>query len=147
MATTKPKSNKKAPPPTNASKQNRTKPGRGLKTTLQKRAWIDALNKTMGNVTAAANAYGLNRRQFYDYMANDPEFAAEVNELKTVQEDFIESQLMTKIKEGDTACIIFAAKTRLRGRGYQETVVNNVNLDEQTREVFRIGGKEVVFGT
>lgn len=88
--------------------------------TRTKRDLLEALRKSLGNVTNACQAVGVDRTVFYRYLKEDEEFSASVNEVNDVALDFVESKLMQQINQGNTACIIFYLKTQGKKRGYIE---------------------------
>lgn len=85
-----------------------------------KKAVLDALEKSLGVVTTACKESGISRRTFYSWKEEDEEFAKAVNEIQEVSLDFAESKLLTRIKKEDTTAIIFYLKTKGKGRGYIE---------------------------
>ena len=81
---------------------------------------IEALEKSLGIVTTAAKVAGIERTTHYRWIREDPEYAADVEDISNVALDFAESQLHKRIKgESDTA-IIFFLKTKGKNRGYVE---------------------------
>lgn len=121
------------------------------KLTLKKDAMLQALTTSLGNVTEAAAAVGMSRETHYDWLKNDPEYAAAVASLKNVALDFAESQLK-KLMEGaerqalthdgevvtikdapNTSAVIFYLKTQGKQRGYIErqelsTEIKSINI-------------------
>tara|TARA_Y100000389_G_scaffold198811_1_gene235999 strand:- start:7 stop:363 length:357 start_codon:yes stop_codon:yes gene_type:complete len=85
-----------------------------------KKALIDALEKSLGVVTTACKIVGVDRGTFYNYLKDDEDFANKVQEIENVTLDFVESQLHKQIKENSTAATIFFLKTRGKKRGYIE---------------------------
>ena len=97
----------------------------------KKRAMIHALEMSLGVVQTASAKVGMHRSTHYDWCDKDSErydadYKREVESLKNVCLDFVESQLFSKIqgtkmvmpdgktvykKEPDGACIIFYLKT------------------------------------
>tara|TARA_R110000823_G_scaffold82163_2_gene186413 strand:+ start:88 stop:468 length:381 start_codon:yes stop_codon:yes gene_type:complete len=86
----------------------------------QKRAMIQALEKSLGVVTSACKSVGINRSTHYEWMNTDEEYKKEVEDVENVALDFAESQLHKQIKEGNTAGTIFYLKTKGKKRGYVE---------------------------
>lgn len=104
-----------------AAKSDRTKPNSEA---LKKAALLEALEKSLGVVTAACKAVGIGRTQFYEYMKNDEQFAESVRGMEEVVLDFAESQLHKQIKENNTAATIFFLKTKGKKRGYVESILH-----------------------
>jgi hypothetical protein len=94
-------------------------------TERNKKAMVEALQASLGIVTTALNVctekgVAVSRTQFYQWMKDDPAFVEQVNQVKEMQLDFAESQLLKKVKLGDATCTIFYLKTQGKGRGYIE---------------------------
>lgn len=85
-----------------------------------KKALLDALEKSLGIVTTACKLVGIDRTTFYRYVKEDEEFAKAVKDIDNIVFDFVESQLHKQIKEGNTSAAIFFAKTKMKKRGYVE---------------------------
>ena len=81
---------------------------------------LDALEKSLGVVTAACKAVGIGRTTHYLWMQEDAEYKAAVDGLSDVALDFAESQLHKQIKEGNSTATIFFLKTKGKKRGYIE---------------------------
>ena len=90
------------------------------KTEQHKRAMLDALEKSLGVVTAACKAVGIGRTTHYLCMQEDVEYRAAVEGLSDVALDFAESQLHKQIKDGNSTATIFFLKTKGKKRGYIE---------------------------
>jgi hypothetical protein len=101
-----------------------------------KKQFIDTYQRAYGNVSISCKATGVGRTTFYRWLKEDPEFAAAIEALDPREDlkDFVESKLISRIKQNDTACIIFAAKTLLKDRGYIE----------RTETVFTPGADSVI---
>lgn len=89
---------------------------------LAKKAFIEAYGQTFGNITQACAASDISRQTFYNWKENDSVF---VESLKSIEPDellldFVERKLVEKINSGDTAVLIFVAKTKGKKRGYIE---------------------------
>lgn len=108
-----------------------------IKTLHNKKALLQALEKTKCIVSKACELVGLSRRTYYDYYDNDEEFRASVDELANVALDFAESKLFEKMEgiemgksvDGETVtysvppsdtALIFYLKTKGKKRGYIE---------------------------
>lgn len=90
------------------------------KADINKKALLQALEKSLGVVTSACKTVGVGRTIFYKYLKEDPEFAAAVDDIQNITLDFAESQLHKQIKDGSTAATIFYLKTKGKKRGYIE---------------------------
>lgn len=106
--------------------------------TERQRQFLDVfINSALGNVSVAAKAVGIRRETYYSWMKN-PAFKELAAEARERRKDFIESALDARIKAGDTAAIIFAAKTVCKDRGYVERSElmsdNNIHAEVQTLE-------------
>lgn len=103
-----------------------------------KKAIIEALEAKHGIVTDACRLVGLSRSTYYDWLKNDADFKAAVDEVTETAIDFVEGKLYEKINgisvqtyntkgepviyeqaPSDTA-IIFYLKTKAKKRGYIE---------------------------
>lgn len=85
-----------------------------------KKAAVEALHKSRGNVSAACAACGIGRTQFYQWKKDDEEFAHAVDNVREIEIDKVESKLLDKIDDGDITAIIFYLKTIGKKRGYVE---------------------------
>lgn len=85
-----------------------------------KRAMLEALEKSLGVVTTAANIVGITRKTHYDWLQKDPKYAQSVADIENVTLDFAESQLHKQVKSGNTSATIFLLKTKGKKRGYIE---------------------------
>lgn len=90
------------------------------KNNIQKRAMIEALEKSLGVVTTACKIVGIDRTLHYKWMKEDQEYADEVLSLSEMVLDFAESKLHNLISTGDTTATIFFLKTKGKKRGYIE---------------------------
>lgn len=89
-------------------------------TNILKKAMIEALEKSLGVVTTAAKAVGIDRSTHYDWYNNDPEYRAAVDSISDIAPDFAESQLHKQIQGGEVSSTIFYLKTKGKKRGYVE---------------------------
>ncbi len=90
------------------------------KTDTKKEAMLEALERSLGIVTTACNAVGINRSTHYDWMRKDSEYKQAVKSIEDRTLDFAESHLHKLIKEGNPAATIFFLKTKGKARGYVE---------------------------
>src|SRR4051812_42832968 len=85
-----------------------------------KKALLEALEKSLGVVTTACKTVGLDRGTFYRYYNEDADFKKEVDSIEDIALDFAESKLHKQIDKGDTTATIFYLKTKGKRRGYIE---------------------------
>ena len=90
------------------------------KTTKNKIAMLEALEKTLGVVTTAANIVGVDRTTHYVWMDTDEDYRLAVRDIDDVAIDFAESHLHKQIKKGNTPATVFYLKTKGKRRGYVE---------------------------
>jgi hypothetical protein len=90
------------------------------KTDIQKNAMIEALEKSLGIVTAACKTVGIARQTHYEWYKEDEGYRSRVESIADMTLDFAESQLHKQIKEGNSTATIFFLKTKGKHRGYVE---------------------------
>jgi hypothetical protein len=86
----------------------------------QKKAMIQAMEKSLGIVTQACKVVGIVRQTHYNWMEADPEYKTAIQQLGDVALDFAESKLHKLIDQGNPAATIFYLKTKGKNRGYIE---------------------------
>jgi hypothetical protein len=115
-----------------------------------KKEILEALEKYKGIVTNACGSIGLARSTYYNWLNEDSEFKAAVDEIQETAIDFVEGKLMQKIDgvtmlgkgddedvtyvlPPDTTAIIFYLKTKGKKRGYVERteVSHSGNIDNR----------------
>jgi hypothetical protein len=87
---------------------------------ILKKAMIEALEKSLGVVTTASKSAGIARSTHYQWMIDDEEYKAAVEDLSDVALDFAESKLFKSIEGGSDTATIFYLKTKGKRRGYIE---------------------------
>lgn len=92
---------------------------------IQKRAMLDALEKSLGIVTTACKQVGIARSTHYEWMQSDSEYKEAVESIADIALDFAESQLHKQIQNGEVSSTIFYLKTKGRKRGYSESINND----------------------
>lgn len=93
-----------------------------VNTVRNKKLMLEALKKTLGVVTAASDMSGVSKSAHYRYLADDEQYREDVFEIKERCIDFVETSLLTQIKNLNTTATIFYLKTQAKHRGYAETV-------------------------
>ncbi len=86
----------------------------------RKRALVEAMRKTMGNVSQACQMVGVSRKTYYQYLKEDKKFSEQVDEAREYTFDFVEAKIMQQIRENNVTMMIFFAKTKMKHRGYVE---------------------------
>lgn len=89
---------------------------------------IEALDKTLGNVTQAAELAGTTRKTHYEWMKEEA-YAEAVAGAREKALDFAESKLFKLIESQNVTAIIFYLKTQGKDRGYIERI-ENANVGE-----------------
>jgi predicted transcriptional regulator len=80
----------------------------------------DALRAANGNQSKAAEMLHTSRSTVNGYVKRYPELVDVIAEIKESNLDIAENALISKIKEGNMAAIIFFLKTQGKSRGYDE---------------------------
>ena len=125
------------------------------KTALHKKAILQVLKETLGNVTRACEAVGVGRSTFYSWTrekseAYDKEFAEAVSDITegvidhvedklhelvdgvTVEKELKTGELRVYQRPPDTAAVCFFLKCRAKKRGYIER--QDIGFDKDTLE-------------
>ena len=93
-----------------------------------KKALLDALEESLGVVTQACRAVGINRTSFYNYYNQDPKFRQAVDDIDNIALDFVETELHKQIRAGEVSSTIFYLKTKGKKRGYVERTEQEVSI-------------------
>ena len=72
--------------------------------------------------STAMRLAGVTEGTLAGWLTRDLDFLELLNFITEAKKDFFEAALIHKVRQGDTAAVIFAAKTQLRDRGYGEKV-------------------------
>lgn len=100
----------------------------------KKEIFLEALEVSNGNMSAAAEICGFSKSAVYQWRKKDTKFAVKCATMADIVLDFVEGNLMQQIKSGNSASTIFYLKTKGKGRGYTEkqeldvTGMMNVNM-------------------
>lgn len=99
----------------------RTQAALARQTANNKKLFLAAFHRKMGNVSMTCRAINIGRRTYYSWCEKDPEFKAEVEEIQESLIDMVESRFYKKmLEDGDTTSMIFYLKTKGKHRGYVE---------------------------
>ena len=96
---------------------------------IQKRAMIEALEKSLGIVTTACKSVGIARSTHYNWYEADIDYRKAVDDISDIVLDFAESKLHKQIDSGDTTATIFFLKTKGKRRGYIERVETDLTTN------------------
>jgi hypothetical protein len=110
-----------------------------------KKLLLEALERSLGIVTPACKDVGISRNQFYQYYNTDPEFKAAVDDINEITLDFVENQLLKKIKEGENQAIMFYMKYKAKKRGYTEKIEIDGNMNHKIT-VIKLNGPDAKEG-
>lgn len=111
------------------------------RTAAAKIQMIEALQKSLGIVTSACKITGLSRTAHYEWLKDDPEYKAKVEDIQDIVLDLSESQLYKKVNAGDTIAILFHLKTKGKKRGYIEKVEVDNTHTMNTPVIIDFSGK------
>jgi hypothetical protein len=95
---------------------------------VYKKQLLIALEKHLGIVTSACKEVGISRDRFYTYYNEDVDFKKSVDGLNEYTLDFVETQLLKKVKEGSERSILFYMRYRGRSRGYTDSISLDANI-------------------
>lgn len=87
-----------------------------------KNKMILALERSLGIVTPACKEVGISRETFYRWLKEDPDFKNRVKDIDEYTLDFVENQLLKKIKDGNDKAIMFYMRYKARKRGYTDSL-------------------------
>lgn len=126
---------------------------KSYKSDAVKKAFIENMQRTLGNITESCKAVNISRSTFYEWRDHDEEFARQIADVEESCIDFAESKLKQRIAEGDTSANIFYLKTKGRNRGYNEKVeyvgemkmdakieYNGMDASQLAKEINRLDG-------
>lgn len=89
-------------------------------TKAKKSAMVQAMEKTLCNVSMSCRYVGISRTTHMRWTKSDIEYKRVIHELKERALDFVEAALFKKIAEGSCTAIIFHLKCKGKERGYVE---------------------------
>lgn len=124
------------------------------KTHTIKENMLKALIKTLGVVSVAAKSIGKTdleseslRRQHYEWLKKDEDYAEQVASIENIALDFAESQLHKQIQNGEVASTLFYLKTKGKKRGYVERQeVEKINEEDKQVTISLPDGSTINIG-
>jgi len=105
------------------------------RTTVTKKALVQAMQKCLGVVTQACKMVDVSRDTYYTYYREDPDFKKQCDDCSEIALDFAESKLHKQIEDGVPVSTIFFLKTKGKNRGYIE----------KTEQDITSGGEKISF--
>lgn len=126
-------------------KDTTSKPERSIRHVSSK-AIAQALEETLGNVSAAASKLQVSRQAIYKRMAKEPALREAQADATERFLDLAEAALISQVKDGNMTAIIFTLKTKGKRRGWVErTEVTGaeggaieIDVDELERKIARL---------
>jgi len=85
---------------------------------MRQHLFCHALVKGLFNVGVACKKLGIARSTVDKWMDSDPEFASMIDVIHKCKQEYFQTALHDKIRQGDTNAIIFANKTQNRTPGF-----------------------------
>ena len=103
---------------TKCNKSNTIKKGKApgnrkrvvARTEKNKKRILEEMEKSKGIVTVACKRVGIKPKTYYEWIKQDKVFEQKADEIEWSQRSFVESKLIRKIANDNTACIIFYLK-------------------------------------
>ena len=111
---------------------------------LKKKAMMDALIASMGNISLACEKVHIDRKTHYLWLAKDPQYKEDYENLHERKLDFYEHALNSLVKAKNVTAIIFGLKTLAKKRGYieKQEVEHSGAIDGNTNVNFIWGKKK-----
>ncbi|RLD18050.1 MAG: hypothetical protein DRI33_04470 [Caldiserica bacterium] len=101
----------------------------------RKNRFLTIYREKLFSITKACKAMGIRRGAVNEWKTKDPDFRAALNAIEEEKLDFIEDALFNEIDNRTIAAIIFAAKCKLKERGYIEQPQNRQLSIEHTHKL------------
>jgi hypothetical protein len=113
----------------------------GVKTETVKEAFLQAMEKTFGNVTLSCNKVGISRMLPYQWELKDPEFKEKFRSGDYGERfmDSVEAKLAKLgLQDENPTILIFLAKTKCKSRGYVEKTETDHTTGGEKLNTFKI---------
>jgi len=99
----------------------------------KKKAFIEVFRLNTGNIKATCEKVGMGRTTYYNWIDDDKDFEVEVQNVNEELIDYAESQLHTKIEQGNLTAIIFFLKCKKISQGNLTAIIFFLKCKGQTR--------------
>lgn len=100
----------------------------------KKKKFIEAMKRTLGNITKAAESIDVTRQTIYNWMEADKDFKLAIQNIDDYVIDFVENKLFEQIEQNNTVATIFYLKTKAKKRGYVERTESRV-VDQDGKDI------------
>ena len=97
----------------------------------RKERLLDCLVKCNGVISHACEMANVNRRLYYDYYQNDPDFRRDADKVEDIVFDKVEHKLFDLIEAGNAQVLLYYLKTKMKKRGYIEKTEMDLNISTQ----------------
>jgi len=85
-----------------------------------KETFLENHKLTFGNVSLTCEASNISRQTYYNWYKQDPDFKSKCDDIEERNLDLAEMKLLSAIREGKTAELLFYIKIKGTKRGYVE---------------------------
>jgi len=85
-----------------------------------KEKFLENFKLSLGNISISCEASNISRQTYYNWRKQDGDFAKQCEDIEERNLDLAEMKLLTAIREGKTAELLFYLKTKGKSRGYVE---------------------------
>ncbi len=84
--------------------------------------FIYSLTQTQFNVSKSMRKLNIPRKDYQNWCANDPDFAALIDEIHFHKKNFFESAFIRQVHAGNILAVLHGVKTQCRDRGYNDKI-------------------------
>ena len=88
------------------------------------------MEDSWGMIATSCKRAGISKETLSNWRKADPEFDKQIDDIKERQKDFVQGQLMTAIRNGNVAAMMFFLKTQCQWRETQHISVDTNTLPD-----------------
>ncbi len=111
---------------------------------VRQKRFLTALRQNAAyNITKACEVSKIDRQLHYYWLKTNETYKKLFDEVSEEQIDWVETNLMKNIKEGNVAAQIFFLKTRGKGRGYVEGIQVDIRKKVATDDLSDLSNDEL----